>query len=261
MLSFFYIKRYNISIGVNMKVVFVVDCISNINNKINLIKSHFGNDIYFIVKSHFATLFKSFGYEINATYSHNLAKTIHTLLLKTNVDDILVYYSSANIDEKLLQKFISAISNGEKIVNVMPNYNSFERMNNGAYNIYVRSIFKAKDSMASPKLQFLPALFVNELMATHFANKLFEIDPKHVKNIYVEDKEVSNSLKVKTKFNKFQLIPIIVALVITMGLLLTIAFTRINYIMILLYVVMYVLDIMMSLLYQCKLHFDDRFLK
>lgn len=244
-----------------MKVVFVVDSITGIKEKIELLKTNFGSDICFVVRSHFTTIFKSFGYDVNAVYSHNLANTIHALLLKSNVDNVVICHASVKLDSQLMNRFTTTIGTGEKVVNVMPNYNSFERMSNGAYNLYVRSIFKNNDCMASPKLQYLPALFVTELMTSHFANRLFELNPQYVKTIYIEEKDLSTSLKVKSKFNKFQLLPIIAALLITAGLLLTIAFTKVSFISIFIFVVLYILDLFISLLYQYKLHFDDRFFK
>ena len=115
--------------------------------------------------------------------------------------------------------------------------------------------------MASPKLQFLPSGFVVDLLSSHFSNRLFDLEPSKSKSLYVEDKEINQTLKPKTKFNKFQLLPIIAALVITIGLILVLALTKLNYLIILLFVFLYVLDALLAIIQQCKLKFDSRFMK
>ena len=115
--------------------------------------------------------------------------------------------------------------------------------------------------MATPKLQFLPSAFVVELLSSHFSNRLFEISPEFVKTVEIEEKEINKSLKVNTKFNKLQLLPIIAALVITIGLILFLAFVKVNYLVILTFVFLYMLDILLAIIQQCKIYFDQRFLK
>ena len=142
----------------------------------------------------------------------------------------------------------------------MPRYNAFENMGNAEYNVYVKSLFKIKDSMTSPKLQFLPAEFVIELLTSHMSNRLFEANPEYVKFLYI-DKETSDQFKVKTKFNKLQLLPIIAALVITAALITILAFVRPHFIVILGFVFLYILDILLAIIQQCKIYFDQRFIK
>ena len=115
--------------------------------------------------------------------------------------------------------------------------------------------------MASPKLQFLPSAFVTDLLASHFANKLFEIDDEFVKNIEVDDKEFQKELKIHNKFNKFQLLPIIAAFIITLGLVITLRFLPINFIIALTFICLYLLDLLLAIIQQCKIYFDNRFLK
>ena len=244
-----------------MQVLFIVDSITEIKSKIDTLKFRFGDNIKFIVKAQFQSLFSTFGYKANAIYNKNLTRIIQTLVSKSNIESIVLCRASLDFNKELLDKFIASIGNGDKVVNVMPKYNGFERMCNSAYNIYVKSLFKIKDSLSSPKLQYLPALFVEELVNTHFGNKLFELNSKMVKTIYVEDKEVNNSLKVKTKFDKYAIIPIIVALLITIALIVTLAFTKVNYIAILIFICLYVLDLIIAIIYQCKLYFDARFMQ
>ncbi len=243
-----------------MKIVYVVDSITDIKNKINLIKTYFGDNIVYVVKSHFLSIFQTFGFTTNAVYKKNLAEIIHILLLKSKIEPILICYSSLDFDANLLTRFRSRIGNGDKIVNIMPSYNSFERLCNNTYNIYVKALFKAKDSLISPKLQYLPVAFVVELLNSHFGNKLFETNPENSSTLYIENSELNKSTKIKTKFNKFTLLPIIFALLITICLIISLAFIHINYIMILIFVSLYVLDIIFAIIYQCKLYFDARFL-
>lgn len=243
-----------------MKIVYVVDSITDIKNKINLVKTYFGDNIVYVVKSHFLSIFETFGYKANAVYKKNLAEIIHILLLKSEIEPILICYSSLDFDANLLTRFRSRIGNGDKIVNIMPNYNGFEKLCNNTYNIYVKALFKSKDSLISPKLQYLPVLFVVELLNSHFGNKLFETNPEDSSTLYIENSELNDSTKIKTKFNKFALLPIIFALLITIFLVTLLAFVSLNYISILIFVCLYLLDIAFAIIYQCKLYFDARFL-
>lgn len=244
-----------------MKVVYVVDCITNLTKKINLITNKFGNNILYIVRADLVDLFKTYGFTANAVYYKNLTEVTHALLLKTNVDDLLICYSSLNFDHALLDKFANKIGDKTKIVNLMPNYNSFEQMCNSAYNIYVKSIFKIKDSLISHKLQFIPSVYATDLLSSHLGNRLFEIKPEYIKNVYVDNKEINKSTKTKSHSIKYDLISIIIALAITAGLLASIAYLKVNYLIILSCVILYILDITLTIIIHCKAKFDQRFLK
>ena len=98
------------------------------------------------------------------------------------------------IDEQHLHRAENAEKNKRR-----PKYKSFIAMAatlciivTGAF-----ALFKAKDSNISPKLQFLPASFVDELMNSHFGNRLFEIDEKFTTTLYLEKGEQNNSFKNK----------------------------------------------------------------
>ena len=245
-----------------MKVVYVIDSVTGIQSKIDLLRNRFGNEILFVVKSNLIKIFETYGYKANAVYGKNLPKVIHSMLSKDEADDVVYCKSSLNIDNNILNRFLNAIKNKTRVVNVMPKYNIFESMSNAAYNVYVKSLFKTKDSMASPKLQFLPKAFVEELLTSHFGNKLFEVNEKLCVNITFDDKKINDNLKAKASLNRNMLIPLIAALVITALFILSVAiFKQINYIMILIFFFLYLLDIMFAIIYQCKLYFDERIFK
>ena len=245
-----------------MKVVYVIDSITDLNNKINLLKMKYGDNIIFVVRADLVILFKTYGYIPNAVYYKNLTKIIHTLLINSNeLEDIIICYASLKLNNTLLTKFSNSIGNKTKIVSVIPKYNAYEKVCNSVYNIYVNSIFKAKDSMISPKLQFIPKDFLPELLSTHLGNRLFEINPELAHNIKIEDKEINKSLKVKSNALKLNLIALIVALVITVGLLSSIAYYKVNYFIILICSVLYLLDILLTVIFLSKSKFDNRFLK
>ncbi|MBR6778877.1 MAG: hypothetical protein IKM43_01820 [Clostridia bacterium] len=244
-----------------MKVVCVVDSITDIKNKINLLSNRFGSNIVYIVKGNLLELFKTFGYTANAVYQKNLAKVMHMLLLKSAVESIVIYYTSLKLDNKLLNEFIHNIGKENKAVNIMPNYNGFEKMCFSVYNTYVKSLFKANDSLISPKLQFIPIEYATTLLSTHIGNRIFEIEPELSKTIYIEDKEISNSAKPKAKFDKFMLLPIIMALAITLSLIVCLAYFKVNFIFIAVFVCLYMLDFVIAIIYKCKTTFDLRFLK
>lgn len=244
-----------------MKVVFVVDNLENLNQKIGMLETHFGNDIVFIVKANFVPIFKTFGYPIAAIYSNNLTKVMHVTLMRLNLSSLVICYSSVNLSNALLDHFTMQIADGSKLVNVLPAYNAFEQMRNSVYNTYVGSLFKVHDSLISPKLQYLPELCVKELLETHMGNRMFEMDANLTRTIHVEDKPTSKSLKVKAGFNKYAIIPIIVALMITAFLIMGLAFWGAKYLLIFGVVLLYILDILLTIIFQFKNLFDARFLR
>jgi len=246
-----------------MKIVYVVDNISNFQGKVDTLKNRFGNDILFVVKSNLLPIFQTYGYSANAVYNNNLSKTIHYLLTKLDtLEDIVYLKSSLNLTNNLLNKFISTIGDRSKIVNAMPKRNAFENLGLSCYNIYVRSIFKLQDSLCSTKLQFIPKNFLYELLATHFGNKLFQVKPEMVRTIYFEEKEININLKEKYRFDKKVLIPIIVAMLITMTFVLTVFFAKkVNYMISIIFIFFYLLDIMTIIIMNCKSYFDNRFFK
>ena len=242
-----------------MKVVCVIDSIKNLNAKIQLLKSRFGEELIYIVDVKLRKLVETYGLYANAIYRDSLSRTIHITLKKYEPDDTIIYYTSVELNEDLLNKFLTKIGDKQKVVNIEPNYNAFERMSNAAYNLYVKSVFKLTDNLASPKMQFLPQSFVAELMNTHIANRMFKVE--QTSTIYVENKAISKSLKLKNRFTKLHLIPIIIALVITIALILSIAFVGAKYVPILICTLFYLLDIFITIIFLCKNKFDTRFLK
>lgn len=244
-----------------MKVVYVIDSISNLNNKINMLKLRLGDDISYVVRADLVELFKTFGYTPHAVYYKNLTNVIHSMLLRGELDDIVICYASLKCDNNLYNKFIAAIGNKTKIVSVMPKYNTVEQMCNATYNVYVKSLFKVKDSMATPKLQFIPKDFMPDLLGSHLGNRLFELEAEQSKYISIEDKEINKTMKTKSKPLKYNIISLIIALVITIGLLASIAYYKVSYLIIFVCVILYILDITLTIIFHCKAKFDQRFLK
>ena len=244
-----------------MKIVFVIDSVTELNNKINMLKTRFGNEILYVVKSNLVNLVKTYGINPNATYKNNFIKVMHILLSYNLGHDVVVCYSSVKLDNNLLNKFISRIGNKSKVVNVMPHYNAFENICNKVYNVYVKSLFNVKDSLVSPKLQFLPSDIVEQLVNSHFGNRLFLMNEQISSTLYIEKGELNDTLKIKNHFSKFNLIPIIVALVITMTLILTLAFVKVNYAIILIFVFLYILDVLLAIIFSFKTKFDQRFMQ
>ena len=244
-----------------MKIVYVVDCVSELTQKINLIKNRFGNNILYVVRADLVELFKTYGFIPNAIYYKNLTSIIHTMLLKTEVEDLLICYSSLKFDDKLLTKFINTIGTKTKIVSLMPQYNVIEQVCNSAYNVYVKSLFKVKDSLVSPKLQFIPQELSINLISSHLGNRLFEIEPEMCKNISVENAEINKSMKTKTPVLKYNLIACLIALVLTIGLITSIVWFKPHFLIIFAFIILYILDIMLTIILHCKNKFDRRFLK
>lgn len=243
-----------------MKVVCVVDSITDLNKKIDMLKLKFGNNIIFVVKANLMPIFKTFSHTANAVYDKNLAKIIHLTLIKDDPTDTVIYYTSLKIDEKLLNNFILKIGTKARIVNFMPKYNSFEKIYLSAYNVYVKSLFKNNDCLASPKLQFLPEAYMINLLNTHMGNKLFEMPQEVVVTLETDDSEINKSAKIKNKFGKSEIMFIISFLAITLSLILTYALTTPVFIVAIIYIFAYILDILVYLILKCKALFDARFL-
>ena len=244
-----------------MKILYVIDCITDLNKKINTIKNRLGENIFYIVRADLVDIFKTYGLNPNAIYYKNLVEVMHSLLLKSEIEDVIICYASLKFDSALLNKFGNQIGDKSRVVNLMPNYNTFENMCNSAYNVYVKSLFKVSDSLASPKLQFIPGALIAELLQSHLGNRMFELNPNFCTNITVEDKEINKSMKTKSHSLKYDLISIIIALVITIGLLASIAYYKASYIIILSCIILYVLDLTLTIIFHCKAKFDQRFLK
>ena len=252
---------YNLVIGVYMKVIYVVDSITDATKKINAITNKFGNNILYVVRADFVDFFKTYGYPTNAVYYKNLTEVIHSMLLRAEADDVLICYSSLKFNDMLLTKFSNSIGNKTKVVNLMPQYNMFEQMCNSTYNVYVKSLFKIKDSLISTKLQFIPNLFVQELLQSHLGNRLFELNPEFCRNVTFEDVEINKSMKTKTHPLKLCLISVIIALLITVGLLASLAYFKVSYIIILTCIILYISNVLLTIIFMCKQKFDNRFFK
>ncbi|MBQ9795568.1 MAG: hypothetical protein IJW36_01220 [Clostridia bacterium] len=244
-----------------MKVVYVVDCVTDLTKKINAVTNKFGTDIVYVVRADLVDFFKTYGFLPNAIYYNNLVEVIHSLLLKSSVEDVIICYASLKFDNNLLTKFTNAIGDRSRIVNISPQYNTFEQVCNSAYNVYVKSLFKLKDSLATPKLQFIPSFYMVDLLSSHLGNRMFELNPEHCRTITVDDKEINKSMKTKNHSLKYDLISIIIALLVTVGLLASIAYYKVSYLIILTCIILYVLDITLTIIFHCKAKFDQRFLK
>jgi len=244
-----------------MKIVYVVDSISDLNKKINMLKMKFGDNIFYVVRADLFDLFKTYGFSAHAIYFKNLTKVIHNLLLNSELEDVVICYSSLKLDNNLLTKFTTSIGNKSKIVSVMPKYNTYEQLCNSAYNVYVKCMFKLNDSLVTPKLQFIPSEILVELLATHLGNRMFEIPQEINKTISIENSEINKTMKTKSPCLKFCLSALIIALIITAGLLASIAYLKVRYIPILICSLLYVLDIILTFILSCKSKFDHRFLK
>lgn len=243
-----------------MKIVCVIDSINQISNKIDMLKSRFGDNILYVVKANFANIVKTYNIKANAVYYHDLSKTIHVLLAKGEVTDVIIYYTSLDLTDQLINNFILAIAEKDNIVNFKPEYNFFEKLSHSIYNLYVKSLFKCKDSLISPKLQFLPKSFVETLLDSHFGNRLFETN-KNLTKTLTPSREQNKAFKVGFKFSRFALIPIIIALALTIALLSWLRFLNGGYLVGVVFTLLYILDIVLSIIFFCKQYFDKRFFK
>ena len=245
-----------------MKVIVVVDSIVDIEQKINKMKNRFGDNMRFVVKSNLVEIFKTYNHPVDAIYSKQCSTVTHLLLEQQKLDDTVIYFTSLNIDDGLLKKFTNAIGNKENTVVLKPKYNWWERICNKLYNIYVDIIFSRVDSLNCKKLQFIPKQAVKELLDSHIANRLFVNADNTLKEIQTTDKEINRQWKREDKKDyKPLVLNLIIALTLTLFLLISIVAFKVRFILVLTFVLLYMLDLFITVIYAFKLRFDKRFLK
>ncbi len=244
-----------------MKIVYVVDSATDLKHKINLLENKIPCEMLFVVRADLVPLFETYGYKANAVYYNNLSKVMQHLLLRSQIDDTIICYASLKLDNTLLTQFTAKIGNKTHFVNLVPYYNIFEQVCNSAYNVYVKSLFKSHDSLISAKLQFVPMAIMFDLLTSHISNRMFEIEPEYQQEIQVQDKEINKTAKSKSGALKLWLLCLIITLSLTAGMLAAIAYATTNFLVILLFVVLYLLNFILSIIFACKRKFDNRFLK
>lgn len=239
----------------------VVDSIVDLEDKISKMRDHFGSDIRFVVENKLVSIFKTYSYNIDAIYTQNCSTVLQGLLLRLNTDDTIIYFTSLDVDMALLRQFTNSIGDRSKVVVLEPRYNIFERIFNKMYNTYVKNLFTLRDSLCCKKLQFIPKDLLEELLATHLGNRLFDIPDRSTIGVVTKDNKVNASWKNETRDHKPLLINLIIALSITLLLVISLTVFHIKYILISIFIMCYLLDFVISLIYAFKTKFDNRFLK
>ena len=245
-----------------MKIAYIVDSLTDFSKKIDLLISKFGREkIYFIVRADLMPFFETFDYTAHAVYYKKMSTILHLLLQNTKKDDVVICYASLHFTENLLNKFLYYIKKDEnKIVSLLPNYSGIENAINSLYNKYVRSLFNIDDSLVSSKLQYIPQIFVEELMQTHISNRLFNVNRELCTFFTSEHPQVNKTAKSTYPKLKLNLIFTMSFLIITALFLLSIAYLKIKFIGYFLFIILIILNTVIGFISHFKQRFDHRFL-
>lgn len=244
-----------------MRVLVVVDSIVDIKKKVEKFSNKFGDNLNFVVSNELVDIFKTYGYPVHAIYTRECSNVIHLLLGRLTIDDTIIYYTSLDVEDGLINKFSQTIAAKDCVVSLNPQYNFFERTFNKLYNVYVRKLAKCDDTLYSKKLQFIPKSVMEDLIDSHVANRLFVNSDYKSKDITTNDKTENKNWKKSEKNFKPLVINAIAALMITIMFLMSIILFGAKYVVVLIFIMLYALDLVISFMYAFKLKFDQRFLR
>ena len=241
-----------------MQTFFIIDDTKDLDKKINMIINNIGDDIKFFVKANLYTQISG-----NATVMHKTAgvfknnekskidEYLHNE--KCTLDTTLLYYSSVNIDDKLLMNMRNKAMTDYDTVFVKPKRNIFQRFCSWIYQKFTLFLYRVQDVDCSTKLQIMSKRFVEYLQQTTFCNHILDVKYK-----VIIEAEKNTNLTPKTKFSKFYLYDIIAFLVILMSYVLLEVFLDLRFFVYFAIVLGVVLTIIVALMIACFYKFNTR---
>lgn len=177
-----------------MKIFFVVDSIDSIGDKLDILKKTYPKaSICFFVKDKYYEMYKTDQFvqkRLISIYKKSPNEQIELYIKNGAVEESLVLYSSAYLDEKMILDMQQRIANGSKAI-----FFKCEESNTfGAWlrNVYAKLtllIFGAKDCYASTKLQYISAEVMEVLKLTKFKFRLFSSITKDFSFVYFDNKK------------------------------------------------------------------------
>lgn len=186
-----------------MEILFVIDSLNNLDNKINLLKA-FDADIKFFVDAKLAPQLVKNKYIINhiiAIYNRNVNITIDKYIKQSTYTPTatLLYYASANLDTKLINNIRENLKLKPDVIYVKKRLSLWDKFKLWFYDKLIRLIFGVKDEYASTKIQYFSDEMMGEFSKSSFKNHIFSF--RNAQTIELEKSE-SESYYARPGFNK-----------------------------------------------------------
>ena len=186
-----------------MEILFVIDSLNNLDNKINLLKV-FDADIKFFVDAKLAPKLVGDKYIINRTvaiYNKNVNITIDKYIKQTSYvpDATLLYYASADLNVKIIDSIRENIKLNPNVIYIKKRLSLWDKFKLWFYDKFIRLIFGVKDEYASTKLQYFNDEMMVEFRKSSFKNHIFSFI--NAQTIELEKSE-SESYYARPGFNK-----------------------------------------------------------
>ncbi len=245
-----------------MQTFFVIDDTKNLNKKIDWIINNIGDDIRFFVKTNLYTHTASNQMVMNnlaGVYKDNEILKIDEYIHSDkypSCDNVFLYYSSVELDEKLLTEIREKAVCGYDSVFVRPKRNWWSRFTDWMYQKMAKFMFNVEDSCCSPKIQYMSKEFVEHLKETTFCNHIFAVRKKAI--IEVADKEQKSTLNPKITFNKYYLYDILALILILAGYVVLETFLKLPFFVYFALVLSVILAVVIALMIGCFSKFNAR---
>ncbi|MBQ8430677.1 MAG: hypothetical protein IJX26_01875 [Clostridia bacterium] len=191
-----------------MQVFFVIDNVSNLSKKLNMIQQYFGDNIKFFVNTKlYPKIFRNefIIKNLAGIYEKNEKSKIDEYIKSENYNlcSVLLYYSSVEINENMLEDMRKNIQFDYSSISFKKKENFLTKWLKAVYKKIVKLMFGVQDNCCYTKFQYINQEFMFQLVESVFNNHIL-IYGKHL-DIDVETKEITNSLKTKIKFRNYHL--------------------------------------------------------
>jgi len=191
-----------------MQILFVIDDLKEIDDKISLFETYIKGDFKFFVDISLYSKIADNKFVIEnlaGVFEDYPSSKIDEYIKsdKFKLSDCIVYYSSMKITVDLIKKFNDKIGYQYNSVTVKQKFNFFQKVFNWIYDKCIKFIFREKDELSSNKLQYMSKTLMQDLIDTRFNNRIFEIE----NSVFLdcEDKEIVKTMKNKFKLKKYNL--------------------------------------------------------
>ncbi len=186
-----------------MEILFVIDSLNNLDNKINLLKA-FEADIRFFVDAKLAPQLVKNKYIINhivAIYNKNVNITIDRYIKQDTYTptSTLLYYSSADLNVKMIDNIRENLKLHPNVIYVKKRLSLWDKFKLWFYDKFIGLIFGIKDEYASTKLQYFNDEMMVAFRNSSFKNHIFKFI--NAQTIELEKAE-SKSYYINPGFNK-----------------------------------------------------------
>lgn len=246
-----------------METLFIVDSLKDLDKKISIITDNFGDKIKFFANSKLITKLSKHKAVISnlvSIYSDKINDTIDNYIKSKEYvpQDTIIYFSSAKLDNELVQEMRERLQYNPITVYVKKKLNWFGKIKLWFYNKLIKLVVGMEDKFASVKFQYINTELMSALKQTKFRNHLFAIPDADEIEL---EKEQAKTFYYKPKFSKNYLYcPIIFCLVLIAYVILE-TFVKVQFWMYFLVILSLVAIIVSTFMLIIKNVFDTRFKK